>query len=45
MAAMLNGGKGSGGDIITLIQAKGDGALSQDGSGRSGEKWPVSGHI
>lgn len=42
---MLNGGKRSGKDFIILTQAKGDGALSQDGGGRSSEKWPVSGYI
>ena len=45
LVAMLNEGKRSGKDFIILTQAKGDGVLSEDGGGRSSEKWPVSGHI
>ena len=40
---MLNEGKISGKDFIILTQAKG--VLSEDGGGRSSEKWLVSGHI
>lgn len=45
LAAMLNEGKSSSRIIIIRLRAKGDGILSQDSIGRSGEKRPVNGHI